>query len=120
MADPYDKIEPVQGRRCWGVRLVCGIQLNAASRRHECEQAGRCIFAPQEPPAPADVSGVPASGEGDPLESPDFYEVCQQYRHAQDIVARPGQLTAVQAFEALKAWLRTNGVMASHESKEKP
>lgn len=70
MADPYDKIEPVQGRRCWGVRLVCGIQLNANSRRHECEQAGRCIFAPQDPPSEPAADGVPG-GHGETLPQED-------------------------------------------------
>ena len=37
------------------------------------------------------------------LDSREFYELCQQYRHAQDAVPRhPGALTAQEAFEILK------------------
>ena len=37
------------------------------------------------------------------LESKDFYELCQNYRHAQDIAPRaPGMDSAVEAFERLK------------------
>lgn len=44
--------------------------------------------------------------ERDWLDDQDFYEMCQQYRHAQDAVARPGFLTAAEAFEALKEYIR--------------
>lgn len=45
----------------------------------------------------------------DKLESKDFYELCQQYRHARDpIEDRPGLLNAQAAFEAIKDWLRAN------------
>jgi len=41
------------------------------------------------------------------LDSQDFYEICQRYRHAQDAVPRgPGQPTAVEAFEDLKSAIR--------------
>lgn len=45
-----------------------------------------------------------ATGGGlDWLESKDFYELCQSYRHAQDIIAAAeGQPTAGEAFERLK------------------
>ena len=36
------------------------------------------------------------------LDSQDFYEICQQYRHARDINALPGAITATEAYEALK------------------
>ena len=41
------------------------------------------------------------------LDSQDFYELCQQYRHAQDLLPRaPGLLTAAQAYEELKRQIR--------------
>lgn len=37
------------------------------------------------------------------LDSEEFYELCQQYRWAQDGIARgPGAMTAAEAFEFLK------------------
>jgi hypothetical protein len=41
----------------------------------------------------------------DSLDSRDFYEVCQQYRHAQDAIGEPN---AAEAFEQLKRWIRRN------------
>jgi hypothetical protein len=60
-------------------------------------------------------SSTAEEGLKEALESQDFYEVCQQYRHAQDIVARPGQMTAGQAFEFLKDW-----ILARSALKETP
>lgn len=39
----------------------------------------------------------------DVLDSQDFYEVCQQYRHAEHAFGSP---TAPEAFEELKKWIR--------------
>lgn len=37
------------------------------------------------------------------LDSQDFYELCQQYRHAKDgSPPNPGSVSAVDAFDALK------------------
>lgn len=44
--------------------------------------------------------------EHDWLDDQDFYEMCQQYRHARDIAAPPGFLSAAEAFEALKEYIR--------------
>ena len=41
------------------------------------------------------------------LESKEFYEVCQSYRHAQDVIAAaPNLPNASEAFEALKEYIR--------------
>jgi hypothetical protein len=43
----------------------------------------------------------------DLLETQEFYEMCQRYRHAQDAVRLHPELpTAAEAFEDLKAWIR--------------
>ena len=44
----------------------------------------------------------------DPLESQEFYDICQQYRHARDVTPHPGMPTASQAFKELKEWIRTH------------
>lgn len=45
------------------------------------------------------------------LDSEEFYELCQQYRWAQDGVRRgPGALTAVEAFEQLKSHIRLHAI----------
>ena len=42
------------------------------------------------------------------LNEREFYDVCQSYRHAKDInAAAPGLPTAHEAFEALKAYVRS-------------
>lgn len=38
--------------RCYGVALVCRIQMDTIPDRHECKQAGVCIFAPKSPEEP--------------------------------------------------------------------
>lgn len=40
----------------------------------------------------------------DSLDQREFYELCQSYRHAQDITGTPN---AAEAFELLKTWIRT-------------
>ena len=59
MAAEQKAIQPVRGRMCWGERIMCGLQLAMMPKRHECKQAGKCIFAPKEAP----TDGVQASGE---------------------------------------------------------
>ena len=33
-------------KTCYGVSLVCRMQLAADPKAHECKQAGKCMFAP--------------------------------------------------------------------------
>jgi hypothetical protein len=41
------------------------------------------------------------------LDEQEFYDICQSYRHAKDVVADfPGMPTAAEAFEALKKYIR--------------
>ncbi len=40
------------------------------------------------------------------LESKEFYEVCQQYRHAPDVLRVAGHPNAADAYEILKAYIR--------------
>lgn len=48
-----------------------------------------------------------AKHTADWLDDREFYEVCQQYRHAQDyICADPNFPSVVQAFEQLKDYIR--------------
>lgn len=42
----------------------------------------------------------------DVLESRDFYEACQAYRHSRDVPLVEGQLDPAAQFEALKSWIR--------------
>jgi len=44
--------------------------------------------------------------ESDYLDEQDFYEMCQQYRHAKDVIAPPGLPNASEAYEALKLYIR--------------
>lgn len=51
------------------------------------------------------LAAVDESSDGlvrDWLESQDFYELCQNYRHAPDMMKREGQDNAAEAFERLK------------------
>lgn len=48
------------------------------------------------------------SDEVDVLESRDFYEVCQQYRHSREVPIASGMLNTIESFEALKNWIRTH------------
>ncbi len=55
----------------------------------------------------------------DYLDEQDFYEVCQTYRHAQDVLPlAPGLLTAAEAFDALKEYIRQNLQTATWAERE--
>ena len=50
----------------------------------------------------------------DALDSEEFYEVCQRYRHAQDAIPLgPGFPTAAEAFEQLKEWIRGHCIVST-------
>lgn len=40
------------------------------------------------------------------LDEQDFYEICQQYRHSNEFKRWSTQMTTVEAFEALKTFIR--------------
>lgn len=53
------------------------------------------------------IGEIEVDDYADWLDEQEFYEICQQYRHARDGVERhPGLLTAAEAFEVLKAYIR--------------
>src|SRR5687768_17014489 len=50
---------------------------------------------------------IDETNERDVLDSRDFYEACQRYRHSQEF-HKPPLMDTVEAFEALKDWIREN------------
>jgi hypothetical protein len=51
------------------------------------------------------------------LESQDFYELCQQYRHSHEVSGHPGIPTVVEAFERLKLSIADAFVPLSAQSE---
>jgi hypothetical protein len=49
--------------------------------------------------------------ENDVLESRDFYEVCQRYRHSQEFHKLP-LMNTLEAFAALKQWIRDHCIVS--------
>lgn len=48
------------------------------------------------------------------LDEQEFYDICQSYRYAKDVVADfPGMPTAAEAFEAMKKYIRDQINVAS-------
>jgi hypothetical protein len=54
------------------------------------------------------------------LESQDFYELCQQYRHSHEVSGHPGIPTVVEAFERLKLSIADAFVPLSAQSETAP